>query len=256
LIFYDNSFNLEDLLKGFTQFMDNTQTKKRLSKVMAAAGVASRRACEELIFASRVTVNGTIVLLPQTLVGLDDKIVVDGNTIGTSEPKVYYILNKPAGYVCTAKKTNTTPIVLDLFEDCPYRVFTIGRLDKDTEGLMLVTNDGHFANEVIHPSADIHKEYLAKTDAEVSADHLTAISNGTLVEGIFVKPIRVSKVRRGTLKITISEGKKREVRLLLEAAGLQIKELCRIRIGGLHLGTLAPGAWRPLTEREKALIFE
>lgn len=236
--------------------MDNQAVKIRLSKFLAAAGVAARRACEEIIFAGRVTVNGTVALLPQTLVNEKDKITLDGKLIRNAESKVYYLLNKPAGYVCTARKSDNTKIVLDLFTDATHRLFTVGRLDKDTEGLLLVTNDGHFANRVIHPSADIQKEYLVKTDSEIHHDHLLAISNGTLVEGIFVKPIRVVKVRRGTLKITISEGKKREVRLLLEAAGLKVKELTRIRIGGLHLGLLPVGQWRPLSPREQDLIFE
>lgn len=236
--------------------MDNSLKKIRLSKFLAAAGIASRRASEELIFAGRVTVNGVLVKEPQTLVNADDKIIVDGKRIDHAEPKVYYILNKPAGYVCTARKTGSTKIVLDLFNEVPYRLFTIGRLDKDTQGLLLVTNDGHFANKVIHPSSDIHKEYLAKTDAEITADHLTAISHGTLVEGVFVKPVRVAKVRKGTLKVAVSEGKKREVRMLLEAAGLKVKELVRIRIGGLLLGPLPTGAYRELTDKEKKLIFE
>lgn len=241
--------------KGISKQMEATK-KIRLSKFLAAAGVASRRACEELIFDGKVKVNGSIVLLPQTLVNNTDKIEMDDARISAIEPKVYYILNKPAGYICTARKTPSTKIVLDLFQDIPYRLFTVGRLDKDTQGLIIVTNDGHFANKVIHPSADIHKEYVAKVDAEVSADHLKAISSGTLVEGIFVKPIRVVKVRRGTLKITIAEGKKREVRSLLEAAGLKIQDLVRIRIGGLLLGPLPTGTWRTMDERDKELIFQ
>lgn len=236
---------------------EKPKTKNRLSKYLAAAGVASRRACEELIFAGKVKVNGEVVLLPQTMVNEKDQIVIDEKRINTAEPKVYYLLNKPAGYVCTSKKSNSSKIVLELFEeDVPYRVFTVGRLDKDTQGLLIVTNDGHFANKVIHPSAEIFKEYLVKTDAEITADHLTAISSGTLVEGVFVRPQRVTKVRRGTLKVTIGEGKKHEVRLLLEAAGLKVKELIRIRIGNLHLGSLEIGEWRPLTDKDKALIFE
>lgn len=232
------------------------RTKQRLSKTMAAAGIASRRACEAYIFEGRVTVNGTVTLIPQTLVGEQDTILVDGKMLQGAEPKVYYLLNKPTGYICSAKHSKDAKIVLDLFQDAEHRLFTVGRLDKDTLGLLIVTNDGHFANRVIHPSASIHKEYLAKTDQEITPEHLVAISNGTLVEGVFVKPLRVSKVRKGTVKITILEGKKREVRVLMETAGLNVKELTRIRIGGLHLGTLPIGSWRPLTEREKELIFE
>lgn len=233
-------------------------TKNRLSKHLMAAGVASRRACEVIIAAGRVKVNGKVEHVPQTMVDWNDKILLDGQPI-TFQPqkKVYFILNKPEGYICTARSTPTTKIVLDLFkEDVQERLFTVGRLDKETKGLILVTNDGHFANSVIHPSANIPKEYLAKTNAEITDEHLKAISSGTLVEGVFVKPAHVSKVRKGTVKIVVHEGKKREVRQLLENAGLQVLELTRIRIGGLHLGHLPEGAWRPMTEQERKSIFE
>lgn len=230
--------------------------KQRLSKVLAAAGVASRRACESLIFDGLVKVNDQIIKIPQTLVDLKmDRVMVRDQPIQQTEGKVYYLLNKPVGYICSTRRSGQSKLVLDLFEGEGHRLFTVGRLDKDTEGLLIVTNDGHFANEVIHPSANIQKEYLVKTDQEVTADHLFAISQGTLVEGAFVKPIRVTKVRRGTLKVVIGEGKKREVRLLLDAAGLKVNSLTRIRLGGLLLGALPVGSWRSLTEKERKLIF-
>lgn len=231
-------------------------SKQRLSKVLAAAGVASRRACEELIFDGKIKVNGQVVRVPQTMVDLaEDRILCRNEPIQQTEDKVYYLLNKPPGFICSTRRTSQSKLVLDLFQDEGHRLFTVGRLDKDTQGLLLVTNDGQFANQVIHPSANIQKEYLAKIDEEITHEHLVAISSGTLVEGAFVKPIRVEKVRRGTLKIIIGEGKKREVRHLLQAAGLQIKELTRIRLGGLHLGPLAVGQWRVLGEKEKKSIF-
>lgn len=230
--------------------------KNRLSKTLAAAGVASRRACESLIFDGKVKVNGIVTLIPQTMVDENDTITVNDKPINAPSNKVYYMLNKPEGYICSAFGKEQTKLVLSLFEGVKERIFTVGRLDKNTQGLLLVTNDGHFANKVIHPSSNINKEYLAKTDHEITHDHLVAISNGTLVEGVFVKPVEVTKVRRGTIKVTVSEGKKREVRTLIEATGLHVLELTRIRIGGLHLGSLPTGSWRPLTEREKSLIFE
>lgn len=245
-----------DVQKIKTKLKMKNTSKQRLSKVMAAAGVASRRACEELIFAGKVKVNGAVTLIPQTMVDDNDKITLNDQPISEQRNKLYFILNKPIGYICTAHRNKDTRIVYDLFEDVKERLFTVGRLDKDTSGLLIVTNDGHFSNSIIHPSKNIQKEYLVKTDQEVSPDHLTAISSGTLIEGIFVKPIRVSKVRRGTLKITIAEGKKREVRMLMEAAGLTVTELSRIRIGGLQLGSLPPGSWREMTKRDKELIFE
>ncbi|MGK5594040.1 MAG: pseudouridine synthase [Parachlamydiaceae bacterium] len=231
--------------------------KQRLSKVLAASGVASRRKCEELIFAGRVKVNEEITQLPQTMVDIEnDKILVNGEPISELEKKVYFILNKPIGYVCSNHPGPTAKNVLNLLADIPERLFTVGRLDKDTQGLLLITNDGHFANQVIHPSSNIDKEYVAKTDKEITHEHLVAISNGTIVEGVFVKPLKVSKVRKGTVKITLAEGKKREVRILLESIGLQVKELTRIRIGGLHLGKLPSGEYRALSSKEIDLIFE
>jgi 23S rRNA pseudouridine2605 synthase len=147
-------------------------------------------------------------------------------------------------------------LVLDLFQGIDKRLFTVGRLDKDTSGLLIVTNDGGFANRIIHPSSGIQKEYIAKTDKEISADHLKLIAAGTRVEGKWIKPLKVKKVRKGTVKVVVGEGKKREVRHLIEAAGLEVKELKRIRIGGLKLGDLPEGYWRKMTEREKEQIFE
>lgn len=229
---------------------------QRLSKVMAACGVAARRKCEELIFAGKVTVNGEKILVPQTLVDPSkDKIVVEGKVVHLQKSKVYYMLNKPFGLLCTSKEVAKDKSVLHLFED-ELRLFTVGRLDKDTTGLLLVTNDGHFANSVIHPSKNISKEYLAKTDKEITDEHLKALSSGGLVEGTWIKPISVSKVRHGTLKMAVSEGKKREVRCLLEYVGLKVLELKRIRIGPLVLGTLPEGEYRPLTPAELQQLGE
>src|SRR5262245_57071653 len=147
--------------------------QNRLSKTLAAAGVASRRAAETLIFDGKVTVNGAVALLPQTMVDASkDKICVNGKPISKPQEFVYYMLHKPAGYDCSNRRIGRTKLVIDLFSDSPHRLFTVGRLDKDTEGLLLVTNDGHFANNVIHPSNGISKEYLVKTDQEVTHEHL------------------------------------------------------------------------------------
>jgi 23S rRNA pseudouridine2605 synthase len=230
-------------------------TEKRLSKVLAACGVASRRAAEKLIFEGKVTVNGKEVLVPQTLVDpARDKITVDGERIGDVERKVYYLLNKPKKCVCTSAPIKGRRVI-DLF-DSGLRLFTVGRLDKDTTGLLIVTNDGVFANNIIHPSSCIEKEYLAKVNREISHDDLVKIAKGGFVEGSYVKPKKVQKIRRGTLKIVVMEGKKHEVRLLLEKYGFLVTDLERIRLGSLTLGTLPYGAWRPLSEREKKLIFE
>lgn len=229
---------------------------QRLSKTLASAGVASRRACEELIFSGKVTVNGRVVLKPQTLVSWEsDEIAVSGSVVKKPQEKVYFLLNKPKGYICSNIRTGRKKLVIDLFQDLPYRVFTVGRLDRDTTGLLIVTNDGHFAQDVIHPSRGLPKEYLIKTVQEISSDHLISIAKGALIEKCWIKPVKVSKVRRGTLKVVVSEGKKREVRLLVQKAGLEIVSLHRIRIGGLSLGHLPEGRFRPLSESEKSLLL-
>ncbi len=233
------------------------EKKKRLSKALAAAGVASRRAAEEVIFEGRVKVNGQVVKVPQTLVDWQkDTILVDEAPIRGEEKKVYFILNKPHGYVCSSTPLGTKKLVVDLFAHLGLRVFTVGRLDRDTTGLLLVTNDGNFANKVIHPSSNISKEYLVKTTQEVTDVHLKEISKGTYIEDTWVKPVRVEKVRKGTLKVVVKEGKKREVRLLVQNAGLDILELSRIRIGGLRLGPIPEGQFREMTENDKKEILQ
>lgn len=226
--------------------------KKRLSKILQEAGIASRRKAELIITAGRVTVNKEIILIPQTLADLAvDTIEIDGERL-KGEKKVYYLLNKPVGFLCTSvRRIPNTKLVLDLFSHLPYRLFTVGRLDKETSGLLIVTNDGNFANKVIHPSFGVTKEYLAKTDTEVLPEHLYALTRGTYIDGVKVTPIKVQKVRKGTLKIVIGEGKKREVRILLERAGLEVNSLCRIRLGSCLLGNLPVGHFRELSFNER-----
>lgn len=232
-------------------------TKNRLSKILAAAGVASRRKCEELIFEGRVAVNRKKVLVPQTMVDpKKDHIAVDGEKITKSEKKVYYIFNKPKGYVCSNDESFGKKRVLSFFEQEAYRLFTVGRLDRDTEGLLIVTNDGHFANDIIHPSSNIEKEYLVKANKEITDQHLIRMSKGGFVEGTFVKPVSVKKMRKNAMKITVKEGKKREVRKLVEKAELEVLELTRIRIGNLRLGNLPVSFFKKMTEADKAALFE
>jgi 23S rRNA pseudouridine2605 synthase len=232
--------------------------EKRLSKVLAEAGVASRRACEKLIFSGRVKVNGSLMRVPQTLVnGAKDRIHLDEQPVFYRSNKLYFLLNKPFGYLCTnVRPRPRDQIVLDLFSHYSERLYSVGRLDKETTGLLLVTNDGHFAHRVIHPSAHLEKEYLVKVDEEVLDSHLKTLSEGAAVEDRWVRPVCVRKVRRGTLKICVKEGRKHEVRLIVKRARLHLRELKRIRIGGLLLGALPEGAFRPLTEREKEMLLK
>ncbi|ESN89038.1 pseudouridine synthase [Chlamydia suis] len=225
--------------------------KVRLNKFLASAGVASRRKCDEIIFAGAVTVNGKVAAGPFVIVDEElDSVEVGGQRIGT-EKKVYFMVHKPLGYLCSSeRKFPGSKLVIDLLSHCPYRLFTVGRLDKETSGLILVTNDGEFSNRVIHPSFGITKEYLLKVSRDVSARDLETLMAGVVIDGRIVRPVSVKKVRRGTIKIIVNEGKKHEIRLFAEAAGLQLLELKRIRIGSLVLGGLPYGQYRELTDAE------
>lgn len=230
--------------------------ENRLSKILASCGVASRRGAEKLIFDGHVRVNGQIVLTPQTHVSLDkDEIEVQGHVINKPEKKVYFLLNKPPGYHCTnARFAPNCKLVVDLFKHLKLRLFSVGRLDKDTTGALIITNDGSFGNALIHPSMGHEKEYLVKTSQEILPEHLSALMHGTRIQGTRVRPVSVKKVRRGTLKIIVTEGKKHEVRLLVKEAGLDLLSLSRLRIGPFLLGTLPVGEWRALSTAEIAAI--
>jgi len=229
--------------------------KKRLSKALADAGIASRRAAEKLITDGKVRVNGQTIFKPQFLVHLEeDEVIFNGKLIKDAAQKVYYILNKPVGYICSSQRVGKKKIVLDLFGLAP-RLFTVGRLDRDTSGLLIVTNDGHFAQRVIHPSFNLSKEYIVKVKGEITHEHLLSISRGVVIEDTFVEPVKVEKIRKGTLRVVVKEGKNREVRRLVEKTKLEIRELKRVRIGGLQLGKIPEGSWREMTDSEKKAIL-
>jgi 23S rRNA pseudouridine2605 synthase len=225
----------------------------RLNHYLSSSGVCSRRKADEIIFDGKVSVNGKTTLLPQTQVSIEkDIITVNGKPLSGPEKKVYYILNKPKGFQCSSQRPNPrAKIIMDLFAGVQQRLFTVGRLDRLTTGLLLVTNDGEFSQKVIHPSRGLEKEYLVKTDKEITAGILKRLALGTRIENTFVKPVKVVKVRRNTVKITITEGKKHEVRLLVKSAGLQTIELKRIRLGPLTLSSNLPeGHYRSLSKGE------
>ncbi|OVA18002.1 RNA-binding S4 domain [Macleaya cordata] len=227
---------------------------QRLSKVLAAAGVASRRSCEELIFKGRVTVNGSVCNTPQTRVDLArDVVYVNGNRISKKlPPKVYFALNKPKGYICSSGDKESKS-VLSLLDDYMKswdkrnsglpkpRLFTVGRLDVATTGLIIVTNDGDFAQKLSHPSSNLSKEYIATVDGDVHKRHLVAISEGTVIEGARCIPDSVELlpqqpgISRARLRIVVHEGRNHEVRELVKNAGLEIHSLKRMRIGGYRL---------------------
>lgn len=227
---------------------------QRLSKTLQQGGAASRRGAEQIIFEGKVKVNGVTIIKPEHHVSSEDIITVNNRRLRRSQSKHYYLLNKPTGYLCCNLRKGKERLVLDLFSGVKERLFTVGRLDKETSGLIIVTNDGEFANRIMHPRFGVEKEYLVKTNIEITGLHLQTISKGTTVEGVHVKPKRVCKVRKGTLKIVVGEGRKREVRRLVEDAGLEVVELTRIRIGALSLGRLPVGTWKEMNKKEIELV--
>jgi 23S rRNA pseudouridine2605 synthase len=221
----------------------------RLNKFIASCGICSRRKADELIQSGRIKVNGEVVKDLGVKVSLEDKVELDGKTISKEEKKVYLMLNKPVGYVTTASDEKGRKNVLDLiYEDV--RVYPIGRLDMYTEGLLLLTNDGDFANKLMHPKFEIDKKYIVTTDTKVTRQMLEALRNGVDIGDYVTREAKVEKIDEDNLSITIHEGKNRQVRRMCEAVGLEVARLRRISIGPVKLGVLKPGTWRELTAEE------
>ena len=229
--------------------------KERLQKILSARGVASRRKAEEWILSGRLQVNGRIAQLGETADPDVDEILLDGRPLPSGQPHVYIMLNKPRGYVTTLSDEKGRQNVAQLVADCGVRVYPVGRLDMDSEGLLLLTNDGEFANRLMHPKHEVEKTY------EVSVKGYHAASTALLCRPIELDgyPIRSPQVKlvraegdRAKYLVTIHEGRNRQVRRMCEAAGMQVLRLRRIREGSLQLGNLPLGRWRDLTDEEVA----
>lgn len=224
---------------------------------MAQCGVASRRASEEIISQGRVMVNGELVDYMGCEVDPDaDLVEVDGERIKPEAKKYYIMLNKPKGYVTTVNDEFDRATVMELVKDVHARIYPVGRLDYDTEGLLLLTNDGDFANKLTHPSNETEKGYIARIDASLDRDALKSLREGvTLDDGSLTAPARVEimkVLKHGCeVKVTIHEGKNRQVRRMFEAVGANVYSLKRISIGNLTLGNLPEGKWRHLNDAEK-----
>ncbi|MEC8307158.1 MAG: pseudouridine synthase [Chlamydiota bacterium] len=230
---------------------------KRLNQQVARAGIASRRGSEALIERGEISVNDQVVKTPYFRVDPDKDIITwRGKALPQRVSPLLIVLNKPKGWICSTSPREGKRLVTDIFKPLGVRLFTVGRLDRDTTGLLLLTNDGDLCQKIIHPSSSLTKEYLIKCREEITAQHLHILRQGLKVEGVFVRPVKVRKVRRGTLKIGVKEGKKHEVRLMIRAAGLSLLMLHRIRVGGLHLGGIPEGQWRQLQAGEERVIFE
>jgi len=222
--------------------------------VLAVRGWGSRRVCEDLIAAGRVTVNGEVAVLGRRVDPGHDRVEVDGAPIGLQPGLVYYLLNKPQGVVTTASDPQGRPTVVELVPAVP-RVYPVGRLDVATEGLLLLTNDGDLANRLAHPSHGVEKEYLAEVEGSVAAGALRRLRDGVELEDGMTAPAKVSQPDPGVLRITIHEGRNRQVRRMCEAVGHPVNRLVRVRIGPLRDARLAPGHWRELELGEvKALV--
>ena len=221
----------------------------RLQKVLAQAGLGSRRTCDELIDAGRVRVNGERARPGQRVDPEVDVVEVDGAQIGVRQGLVHLLLNKPAGVITTADDPQGRPTVVDLVPAEP-RVFPVGRLDADTEGLLLLTNDGDLAHRLTHPSYGVEKEYLAEVEGVPKPGAIRRLREGVDLEDGRTSRAKVAVLGDRLLRITIHEGRNRQVRRMCEAVGHPVRRLVRTRIGPLVDRTLAPGEWRALVQDE------
>jgi 23S rRNA pseudouridine2605 synthase len=226
----------------------------RLQSYLAKCGMGSRRGCEELISSGRVMVNNKRVTEMGTKVNEDDIVYVDDVLAEPEEKSYYYILNKPKGFVCTNHDPNETAYARDLIDVAERNLlFNVGRLDKDSQGLIIFTNDGDFANLIMHPSSQIEKEYIVRTDLDIIKKDMDDAYRG------LIKPYRIKSYKlidKKDATVVLTEGKNREIRNLFGAMGYEVKKLTRVRIGKVQLGDLAIGKYRKLTKAEVASLRE
>ncbi len=223
----------------------------RLGKHLAHAGVASRRAAERMIAAGRVTLDGELVTDPAREVASGAVVRVDGRALEGAEPRAVYALNKPVGVVSTAADTHGRQTVTGLLDSAGLRLYPVGRLDIDSGGLLLLTNDGELANRLTHPSFEVPKTYRVRVGGgPVTGQALRALRRGVTLEDGPTAPARVRSLPGGELELTIHEGRNRQVRRMCQAVGHPVLELTRVAFGPLRLGRLAPGEHRLLTPAE------
>lgn len=225
--------------------------EERLQKLLSAAGVCSRRQAEEYLRQGRVTVNGQVAGLGDKADLSRDTVCFDGSPIGKPPAFTYLMLHKPRGYLTTLSDEKGRPTVADLVADCPARVWPVGRLDWDSEGLLLLTNDGALTNHLLHPSHEVEKEYIVTVAGDVEAA-LPILQGPMELDGVSLSPAQIRVLGPDRLAIVIHQGKNRQVRRMCAAAGLEVVRLKRIREGSLTLGGLPRGQWRELTAAEVA----
>ncbi len=228
--------------------------KIRLQKHLSECGVASRRKAEELISAGRVRVNGRVAMLGDKVDPVRDKVTVSGKRVVSVKEKVYIMLNKPRGFVTTLNDEMDRKCVAQLVEDVGVRVFPVGRLDRNSEGLLILTNDGEFSNKLTHPSSHVNKTYRVTVRGSVDNDMVDKLATGIVLDGRATLPCDVHVIERKpdrtVLIFVIHEGRNRQIRRMCEAVGLEVLRLKRTEIAGVKLGMLPQGKWRPLNEKE------
>ena len=229
--------------------MSDNENVERLQKVLARAGVGSRRHCEQLIFDGRVTIDGVLATIGDRVDPQQVRIEVDGVLAPVAQGLVHYLFNKPPGVVTTASDPEGRKTVLDFVPQEP-RVFPVGRLDMMTEGLLILTNDGDLAHDLMHPSRGVEKEYLAQVHGDPTPAAIRALREGVALEDGMTAPAKVARVSDGVIRITIHEGRNRQVRRMCESVGFPVERLVRTRIGGVGDASLSPGDYRELTQKE------
>ena len=226
----------------------------RLNKYIASSGLASRRKADELTKQGKVKINGAVMTEPGYDVQPGDRVEVNGSLISAGEKPVYIFLNKPKGFITSMSDEQGRLTVADLVADIPERLFPVGRLDRDTTGLLLMTNDGELANKLAHPRFHVEKTYRAKVAGVLSDKKLNALRRGVDIGGFVTSPAVVEVVKQtgksAIVDITIHEGKNRQVRKMFATVGCPVKELCRTKIGDLYLARLKEGTYRKLTRPE------
>jgi 23S rRNA pseudouridine2605 synthase len=232
---------------------DAPPSGERLQKVLARAGLGSRRACEDLIDQGRVRVNGDVARLGRRVEPATDRVEVDGVPVAIDPALVYYLLNKPTGVVTTADDPQGRPTVVELVPAEP-RVFPVGRLDYDTEGLLLLTNDGDLTQRLTHPSFGVEKEYLVEVSGKPSRRSIRELREGIALDDGRTAPAQANLVADHLIRLTIHEGRNRQVRRMCEAIGHPVVRLVRTRIGPLADRRLEPGSWRELTLAERQAL--
>lgn len=239
---------------------DSTPETIRIAKFLAAAGIASRRRCEDLVTAGEITVNGEVISEPGTKVNpVSDTVIWQGEVV-EEKRKQYILLNKPRGYTCSASDAHAKKLVTELFPEKSDRLFSVGRLDRESEGLLICTNDGDFAQIISHPSHEIPKRYRVWVQGSVYPGQMRRLENGIKDKGDILKALNVRQIKRqdfqSELEFVIAEGKNREIRRMCRNCGWRVIRLQRIQIGPVKLGPLKKGLWRSMTLEERQRLLE